>query len=268
MVVKSAEVFRKMRRKLAVIFLVAAALTQTAIGVTAADGELTAEELRETNALAQLFVKRMTETNDVAVVVDELFVPDFIDRYLNGPESEPFIFIQPGLARRLPRDELLRYYVANINFRHLSDLYLYGKFGGDQKAEREHRYPPAISRLVNRVNANYETIENADEDTDAEVAAAVARLRASLDMLERVSGLLRGEVSGRKLSQSARYKKAVADWGERFKFYKPWLSACAEGCYGLPAGSRLFIVNVPSFQLKVALAGGGAKIVSAMPYFD
>ena len=41
-----------------------------------------------------------------------------------------------------------------------------------------------------------------------------------------------------------------------------------DGCYGLPAGSRLIIVNVPLFQLKVALAAGGAKIVSAMPYFD
>ncbi len=257
-----------MRRKLAVIFLVVAALTQAAIVVSAADDELTAEEVRETNALAQLFVKRMTETNDVAFVIDELFVPDFLDRHLNGPESEPFIFIQPGMARRLTRDELRRYYVSNINFQHLTSLYIYGRFAEDRLRESEGVYPPAVARLVGRVNADLEEIEKVDENEPAEVAAAVARLRASLDVLERVNRLLRAEVEGRKLAQSALYKKAVAEWDERFHLFKPWPSVCEEGCYGLPAGSRLIIVNIPSFQLKVVLAEGGAKIVSAMPYFD
>lgn len=262
LVVNSAEVFRKMRRKLAVIFLVVAALSQ------ATAQELTAEESRETTALARLFVKRMTETNDVAVVVAELYAPDFLDRHLNGPESEPFIFIQPGMARRLTRDELLRYYVVNINFQHLARLYLYGRFDADRLPENGHVYPPAVERLVAGVNADLDKIEKADEGDAAEVADAVARLRASLDVLEKANGLLRAEVERRKLAQSAQYKKAVAEWDERFKLYQPWPSACEEGCYGLPAGSRLIIVNVPSFQLKVALAAGGAKIVSAMPYFD
>ena len=255
-----------MRRKLAVIFLVVAALTQTAIGVNAVDERLTPDESREANAVARLFVKRMTETNDVAVVIDELFVPDFIDRYLNGPESEPFIFIQPSMARRLTRDELRRYYVSNINFQHLTPLYIYGKYSADRIPERV--FPPTVERLVATVNADLEKIENADEDAPAEVADAVARLRASLDTLERVNRLVRVEVERRKLSQSAQYKKAVAEWDERFHLFKPWPSVCEEGCYGLPAGSRLIIVNVPSFQLKVVLAVGGAKIVSAMPYFD
>ena len=255
-----------MRRKLAVIFLVAAALTQAAIVVSAADEELTAEEARETNALARLFVQRMRETNDVAVVIDELFVPDFIDRHLNGPESEPFIFIKPSLARRLTRDELLGYYVANINFRHLHDLYVYGKFPAGRLPEAEAPYPPEIARLIARVEEDFEKIEQADES--AEEAQAPARLRASLGLLERVNGLLRAEIERRKLAQSALYQKALAEWDERFHLYKPWPSVCEQSCYGLPAGSRLIIVNVPSFQLKVALAGGGAKIVSAMPYFD
>ena len=251
-----------MRRKLAVIFLVVAALSQ------ATAQELTAEESRETNALARLFVERMAETNDVAVVASELFVPDFLDRHLNGPGSEPFIFIPPGMARRLTRDELSRYYVANINFQHLGQLYIYGRFSADRLPESGRAYPPAIARLVGRLNADYEMIEKADEEDAAEVADAVARLRAALDVLEKVNGLLRAEVEGRKLAQSAQYKKAVAEWDERFKLYQPWPNVCEEGCYGLPAGSRLIIVNVPSFQLKVALAAGGAKIVSAMPYFD
>lgn len=255
-----------MRRKLAVIFLAVAALSQAAIAATAQ--ELTAEETRETNALARLFAGRMTETNDVEVVIAELFVPDFLDRQLNGPESEPFIFIAPGMARRLTRDELRRYYVVNINFQHLARLYLHGRFDADRLPESGHVYPPAVERLVARVNADLDKIEKADEEDAAEVADAVARVRASLDVLEEVNGLLRAEVEGRKLAQSAQYKKAVAEWDERFKLYQPWPGACEEGCYGLPAGSRLIIVNVPSFQLKVALAAGGAKIVSAMPYFD
>ena len=261
-----------MRRKLAVIFLAIAALSQAATPVTAlantADEELTAEEARETNELAHLFVERMTETNDVAFVIDELFVPDFLDRHLNGPESEPFIFIKPSLARRLTRDELKRYYVANINFRSLHDLYIYGRFPADRLPEGEPPYPPAIARLIGRVEEDFEKIEQAGEDAPAEEAQTLARLRASLDVLEKVNGLLRAEIEGRKLAQSALYKKAVAEWDARFHLYKPWPSVCEEGCYGLPAGSRLIIVNVPSFQLKVALAAGGAKIVSAMPYFD
>lgn len=255
-----------MRRRLAVIFLVAAALSQAAVAATAQ--ELTAEESREANALARLFVRRMTETNDVAAVIPELFAPDFLDRHLNGPESGPFVFISPGMARRLTRDELWRYYVVNINFQHLARLYLYGRFDADRLPESGHVYPPAVERLVARAEADMDKIEKADEEDAAAMADAVARLRASLGVLERANGLLRAEVGRRKLAQSALYKKAVAEWGERFKLYEPWPGVCDEGCYGLPAGSRLIIVNVPSFQLKVALAAGGAKIVSAMPYFD
>jgi hypothetical protein len=76
-----------------------------------------------------------------------------------------------------------------------------------------------------------------------------------------VNRLLRAEIEARKLAQSALYQKTVAEEDERFQRFKPWPSACEEGCDGLPAGSRLIIVNVPSFQLKVALAPGGAKIV-------
>jgi hypothetical protein len=36
----------------------------------------------------------------------------------------------------------------------------------------------------------------------------------------------------------------------------------------LPAGARLIIVDVPSFQLKVARVAADVKIVPAMPYFD
>jgi hypothetical protein len=264
-----------MKRTLLIIFLLAAALsnaTAAAAPVNAtrdtADEKLTAEEERETNALARLFVRRMRETNDVAPVIDELFAADFLDRQLSAPEGEPFIFINQSLARRLTRDELRRYYVANINFRHLNDLYVYGSFPADRLAGVEGLYPPAIARLVNRVDADFVKIEQADGDADAEATDAAARLRASLGVLERANRLLRAEVLKRKLAQSVLYEKAVADWDERFRFFEPWPSPCEEGCYDLPAGTRLIIVSVPSFQLKIARVAGDMKIVSAMPYFD
>lgn len=263
-----------MRRKLAVIFLAVALFSSMAAAASdnaanySADEQLMEDVAREANELARLFVRRMRETNDVALVMPELFADDFLDRQLSAPESEPFIFINRSLARSLTRDELLRYYVANVNFRHLNDLYLSGRFPADDPPEAERAYPPALARLIARVDADFEKIERAEEGSPAEEAQAVARLRASLDVLEEANRLLRAEVEGRKLAQSALYRKAVAEWGERFQHFKPWADSCEEGCYGLPAGARLIIVNVPSFQLKVAPTPAGAKIVSALPYFD
>ncbi|HWT01981.1 MAG TPA: hypothetical protein VN256_17160 [Pyrinomonadaceae bacterium] len=263
-----------MKRRLLIIFLLVAALanvTPAAAGSAAgdtADEQLTAEEERETNELARRFIRRMGETNDVAPVADELFAADFLDRHLGAADDEPLIFISRSLARRLARDEVRRYYVAGINFWYLNALYVYGRFPIADLPETGRLYSPALARLVARLDGVFKKLEQDDEGRPDAEARTAALLRESLGALEKANALLRAEVEGRKLARSALYQKAVADWDEQFRHFKPWAGECDEGCYGLPAGARLIIVNVPSFQLKFARVAGDMKIVSAMPYVD
>jgi hypothetical protein len=52
-----------------------------------------------------------------------------------------------------------------------------------------------------------------------------------------------------------------------WSLYEPTLNVCTENCLGLPAGTRVFDVNVPVFRLKVAEISGNLKVISAISRF-
>jgi hypothetical protein len=54
---------------------------------------------------------------------------------------------------------------------------------------------------------------------------------------------------------------------EEWELYEPKVKVCSESCLGLPAGTRLFEVNVPVFRLKVAEISGNLKVISAKTRF-
>lgn len=261
----------KRRLLIALLFIAAMAiLSITAAPASKVDNELTADEERESKALAELFVKRMAEKKDIAPILRELFADDFLDRYMTEPENESFLFIKGKLARSVSKSELQRYYTATMNFWYLNDLYVYSKFSsrsGNLPNQVGRIYAPAIARMIASLEMRMKQSRDKDSSNDV-IASNAAELRSANVALEKLGALLRADVRRRKAETTATYKESVMDWDERFHHFKPWVTVCEKGCYGLPAGARLITINVPSFQLQISRVGAEFKIISAMPYID
>ncbi|HEX8847291.1 MAG TPA: hypothetical protein VF791_21790 [Pyrinomonadaceae bacterium] len=221
------------------------------------DEELTAEETRESLALAEAFARRLAETKDITPVIKELLVPDYLERLMaNEPENSSFLFIERDVARRVGKIEARRYYLATMNFWYLHELYVYSKHSAQKGDPPDDVYPVSLLRQLRRTDTLVEKIKN------------VRQLRTYNSHLERLTALLRADVIRRKAEGTATYKESVAAWDERFHHFKPWVTVCDASCYDLPAGTRLITINVPSFQLQIARVGANYRIVSAMPYID
>ena len=115
-------------RYMACICLIGIFFITTAGGDYAADGEsFTEQEQREAQQTAQLFVKRMQETRDVAPLIDELFLSDFVSHFVSSDDS-----VSPVLYARLTGTERLRLFIAQVNLSYLITL--------DIKSEKKRNY--------------------------------------------------------------------------------------------------------------------------------
>src|SRR2546423_293995 len=102
---------------------------------------VTKEEEREAREVAAAFTNRLVETHDFAPVVKELYVGDFMSRYLKheldaGPHSEsarfmlegvPALSFREALAARGDSEYWPRLYVAAQSFLHFGFLSILSK---------------------------------------------------------------------------------------------------------------------------------------------
>jgi hypothetical protein len=106
-----------------IIHILLAAVTLLAMTTNAVAGQeepqpISPQEKEEVQRAAQLFVRRMQQTRDVAPLINELFAPNFISHFVSG-DCE---CIPPQLYSRLSRTERLRWFVALNNFSYLITL--------------------------------------------------------------------------------------------------------------------------------------------------
>jgi hypothetical protein len=120
---------------------------------------------------ADLFMKRLDETGDFSSVIDEMYVEDFMDRYLRqqileGKESAPSssVYFGPGIEYRrdllklATKEDLRNFYIAFNNLiyqfmitglnKHADDL-LNGREWGDEWMD-EKVIPPNAIALLNK----------------------------------------------------------------------------------------------------------------------
>lgn len=100
---------------LAVVF-VAQVSAQTSERQNEEPQTLTPAEECEARELAARFVERFRQTDDIAPLVEELFVKDFGERLRHDDGSLPMHFVRREVARQASTEELRRFYVAEFNF--------------------------------------------------------------------------------------------------------------------------------------------------------
>jgi hypothetical protein len=251
-----------------------------ALAVRAGRGGVTEEEAREARETAAAFTDRLVETHDFAPAVRELFVGDFMQRYLRREsdwtarvktttfmiQGVPALYFSSSLAARADSEYWPRLYVAAQTFLHFALLSLFSRkslkqgLGGPDDPDLKDMmdvYPPEAVRVLdgNPTLANFlrmkgRAVEVATADDLREVTTtleeAVRLTRAHLD--ERLA-------KGTRLAQNLRTMKEAAA-----RMQVELLPTGAE--FGYPEGTRLFKVFAAiGYELVLVKNGGRMKVV-------
>src|SRR5258706_10385675 len=136
--------------------------------------EITAEEKKAANDLAERFIQRLDETGDIEPLTKEMFVSDFMQRYVAenkhevaaGHEGKRILFATTGLEYdatlldQAGEDAWLKLYISSFNVLHYAwvvtfnegaKYYVKGKTPGDDVLEKtlNDMYPRPVLDLFN-----------------------------------------------------------------------------------------------------------------------
>lgn len=211
-------------------------------------------QLEKVASFAHAFARDLERRKDFKPLIDRFFVTDYLSGYLQDQNTNWFMNLDREVASQLSRQELQRFYVAQMNAGYLSSLYLISQLTSEPAdvASAQKLLPLDVRQLIE--NQQHVLGEKLD---------SVERVRSYTDLLERISLLMRRHVKRVKAAQSDEWRTMQEYWD----LYQPTIRACARNCFGLPAGTQFFEVNVPVFRLKVAEIGGNLKVVSAISRF-
>ncbi len=216
---------------------------------------------------AYLLVQQLERTKDFKPIIDSFFVANYLKGYLEDRKNDWFLNLDRSTAAKVSRKELARYYVALMNASYLSSLYLISVYP-------ESADPLPAARLAELIPSDiWNLIENhpytagykkqGSYDFLSEQIDSVERLTIYTDLLERIGVLMRRHVVKIDAEHSKQYKAMLDEWD----LYQPQEQLCLQNCFGLPAGTKLFGVNVPVFRLQLAEIRGNLRVVSAINRF-
>lgn len=257
------------------------------------DEKIFAEEEMEAREVAELFIRRLQETNDLAPLVGEMFVPDYAARLRQEASNRPLALLSKGAVEGASREELARYDLALNNGLYLASLLFLAYQTShpaedvDQKwgaAYYKQLLPPDIIELckndpILRVLFEEETDESAEEkqtgapvensnviDHDDEPIHSVELLRSFTSTLEQAIVLARKHLAAapRKLSIVERHKGAGEEenWKAESESWKPRAWTLNREFYGYPIGTRVICVNVLVYHMDLIRVDGRLKVLA------
>ena len=221
--------------------------------------------LEKVTKFAYTFGQDLEKTKDFQPLIDRFFMTNYLTGYLQDRETNWFMNLDRETASKVSKQELERFYVAQMNAGYLTSLYVISRLSFEpETAPLEKLMPPDVLHVISKhpYTARYKH-RDGDYDFLGEKIDTVQRMRGYTDLLEKISSLMREDVRQVRAAHSTSWRVMLADWD----LYQPTIRICAENCFGLPKGTRLFQVNVPVFHLEVAEVGGKLKVVSAISRF-
>jgi hypothetical protein len=255
--------------------------------------KITAEEEREAHELAERFLRRMQETNDLAPLVGEMFVPDYAERLGQEASNKPLALLSKSAVEGASREELVRYDLALNNSLYLASLLFlaYQTSHPAQDVEQEwgatyykQLLPPDIIELcrndaILRVLFEEETKESAEEnrsgapvensnviDHDDEPIRTVEQLRGFTSTLEQAIVLARKHLAAlpRQPALVERHKGASEEenWTAERERFKPRAWRLERDSYGYPAGTRIICLNVAIYHMDLIRVDGRLKVLA------
>jgi hypothetical protein len=226
------------------------------------DAERSKLELDRIGKYAHQVAQQLERSKDFASVIDRFFVNNYVSRYLEDKNTNWFLVVDRATARKATPQELQRFYVAFMNAVYVSSLYLIERTPSDfpERAsleESKQLITPDVLELI--ANHPYAIAHKTDSDFLSVKIDDLEQLRGYTDLLEKMVTQMRKHISGSALAHSEQYR----DIAEMWNLYQPKVRVCQDSCLGLPAGTKLFDVNIPLFHLQIAETSGQLRVVSA-----
>lgn len=256
--------------------------------------KITKEEAAEAHEIAGRFLRRLQETNDLAPLVGEMFVPDYAVRLKQEATDKPLALLSKSAVEQASREELARYELALNNSLYLASLlllaYQTSHPAEDDTDEWSAAYykrmlPPEIIELckddpILRVLFEEETNERGEEnqsgaspsensnviDHDDEPIRSREQLRGFTSTLEQAIVLARRHLDAlpRKPAFVERHKGASEqeNWKAESESWKPRAWTLTRESYGYPIGTRILCVNVAIYHMDLIRVDGRLKVVA------
>jgi len=226
-------------------------------------------EFEKVAKFALSFSENLEQTKDFRPIIQRFFAPDYLGGYLHDQDTNWFLNLHRETAENVSPAELQRFYVASLNAGYLTCLYFISRSPAEGTVLDGKLIPSDVVAFINHhpYTATYKG-KRATYDYIAENIDTSDRLRSYTNLLEGVAALMRKHVISVRAERSKEYRDMLDGWDWTFQLYQPKIRTCADECFGLPKGTKLYEINVPIFHLQVAELKGELKIVSAMDYFQ
>lgn len=264
--------------QLATTFILVHALGFVSLAQQRAEEIPTPVEIRQARETSALFMKRLEETGDFSRVVEELFVEDFIWRYVQeqkqslktSDSSATFSFAlgldcKQDLLTQATTQDWQRLYVANYNFfyhvlvsglNQSANKLLKGEELDDDAIEK--LLPTEVSSLLDADPILKNLLESKG---DAKAIETLEEVRSVSETLEEGLRLLLASQN----SQAKHLTKEAKQVLEQFQltdFSESRLEISDKEAFFYPAGTRMLLVMTPVLLgLKLVEVDGKQKIV-------
>ena len=263
---------RKTLGRLALLLVVLSVLPRNFFPTVGAQSNkqpvLSEEEKREAEQLSLTFTRRLSQTLDMAVVMDELFLPDSVERYIAAEKSKASrdklsyvffssgIFVDVSLLERPVLEDWRRFYIATNNFMLLGFIHAFRRNVDFEDIKPTDLYPrevielldanPMLSNLIQKKSPvrNFKSFEEMRSAT-ATLDQAVALMRKALpgytDLEKAVVQMAMRQSSVKRPMKEEDLERARAE------LIKPQLEVADDEFPGFPKGTR--VILVPTFSL-------------------
>ncbi|MGB7925038.1 MAG: hypothetical protein WCF57_17490 [Pyrinomonadaceae bacterium] len=292
----------------AIAFLLVISMTLAATGrahannsprQTQEDTRLTFDEELEARSVAEQFVKRFEESDDLLSIVADLYVSDFNDRLRRDPIERFAVPVDPELAAQVDGDELSRYHITWLKFTYLYMLLLSAAWhqsashlNGNAKPDDDDEQVPRLDEVLSpRLIALFRDdpalaellIEESNKDDKKSLETNVGndptkpaeerdqtirtreRLRAYVSTLEKGVALMREHLRTQPAPQTWQtMMDSMREPGQEADNDSMDLHATilTRDDFGEPKGSRLICLKAMLFHMDLIRVDGQLKILN------
>ena len=232
-------------------------------------------DLREARQVAIEFTTRFLKKTDLNLLVKDLFLSNFIERYKSEKSkgrklnSSTDLYFVPGLEynsnllAEVGSEDWLRFYTAANNFVFFGFVRAIKNSRDVTNIRTTEMYPPSVIRLLN----TNETLSNMIvRKGRSKAVSSVAEMHSVTAVLERAASLMRQELKGQPPLQID--EKEMIKAMEDDEFFKPIVETVDDQFFGLSKGERVIFINTPIlFRLMLVKAHNDKfEILWAEPY--
>lgn len=241
--------------------------------------QLTAEEKKAAQEIADGFTKRMEETSDISQLTKELFVDDFIEGYIaeqkrKSKADNAEIYLIPGVAykyellNRASKDDWKRLYILTTNFLNYGFITSTNKVAkyvsrGEEFPDEalDNMYPPEVVKLFDNSPILKNVIRKKGRVKPIETAEELQSVNNTLEQAVKI-------LSANKIVLTPESKKMIrAATAKLAETSDNFVDSADERRFNLPPGKRIIYFRAGlAYRLLMVKMNAGYKII--WTYFD